>query len=198
MTHKERFYATIERKPVDRPASWLGLPVPDAHKGLFETFGVDSVDALKVEIDDDVYPVELPYHAPDSDAIYAAFGFAKKTRHGEKERTLTAPGFFEDYTDPARVEEFDWPDPARYIDPEACRKVVDEAPENDAVLGVVWSAHFQDACAAFGMETALMTMMTEPDMFRAVIDRITDFYLQANERFYRATEGQLDAVLIGN
>ena len=198
MTHKERFHATIERRPVDRPASWLGLPVPDAHKGLFETFGVNSVDALKVKIDDDVYPVELPYHAPDSDAIYAAFGFAKKTRHGEKERTLTAPGFFEDYTDPARVEEFDWPDPARYIDPEACRKVVDEAPENDAVLGVVWSAHFQDACAAFGMETALMTMMTEPDMFRAVIDRITDFYLQANERFYRATEGRLDAVLIGN
>ena len=25
MTHKERFRATIERKPVDRPASWLGI-----------------------------------------------------------------------------------------------------------------------------------------------------------------------------
>ena len=30
MNRKERFYATIERKPVDRPASWLGLPVAEA------------------------------------------------------------------------------------------------------------------------------------------------------------------------
>ena len=26
--HKERFFATIHHQPVDRPASWLGLPVP--------------------------------------------------------------------------------------------------------------------------------------------------------------------------
>lgn len=198
MTHRERFYATIERRPVDRPASWLGLPVPDAHIGLFDYFGVSSINELKVKIDDDVYPVELPYHAPTSDAIYAAFDFAKKRKRGEKERTLTAPGFFEGCIDPACVDEFDWPDPSKYIDPEACRKVVEDAPDDYAVLGVVWSAHFQDACAAFGMETALVTMMMHPDMFRAVTDRITDFYLQANEIFYRATEGGLDAVLIGN
>jgi len=35
-------------------------------------------------------------------------------------------------------------------------------------------------------------------MFQAVIDRITDFYLKANELFYEATKGYLDAVLIGN
>ena len=67
-----------------------------------------------------------------------------------------------------------------------------------AVMGVVWSAHFQDACSAFGMETALMNMLAEPEMFRAVIDRITEFYLEANEIFYKATAGKLHAVLIGN
>ena len=67
--------------------------MPDAHKGLFDYFGVNSVDALKAQLDDDVYPVELPYHSPTSDAIYAAFNFAKKGKPGEKERTLTAPGF---------------------------------------------------------------------------------------------------------
>ena len=35
-------------------------------------------------------------------------------------------------------------------------------------------------------------------MFKAVIDRILDFYLKANEIFYEATKGRLDAVLIGN
>ncbi len=28
MDHRERFFATINYQPVDRPASWLGLPVP--------------------------------------------------------------------------------------------------------------------------------------------------------------------------
>jgi uroporphyrinogen decarboxylase len=41
-------------------------------------------------------------------------------------------------------------------------------------------------------------MLTDPDMFRAVIDRITDFYLRTNEIFYESTKGILDAVLIGN
>ena len=43
-----------------------------------------------------------------------------------------------------------------------------------------------------------MNMVAEPEMFRAVIDRITQFYLKANGVFYEATRGKLDAVLIGN
>jgi uroporphyrinogen decarboxylase len=48
------------------------------------------------------------------------------------------------------------------------------------------------------METAFMKMLTEPEMFRVVINRIADFYLEANEIFYEATKGKLHAVLIGN
>ncbi|MFW6269676.1 MAG: uroporphyrinogen decarboxylase family protein, partial [Bacillota bacterium] len=47
-------------------------------------------------------------------------------------------------------------------------------------------------------ETALIKMKTEPRMFKAVIDRITKFYLEANEIFYKAAAKKLDAVLIGN
>ncbi|AEE97833.1 uroporphyrinogen decarboxylase family protein [Mahella australiensis] len=195
MDHIERFYATIERRETDRPASWLGLPVPDAYDNLFEYFHVDNMDKLKRVIDDDIYAVEMPYHSPTSNAIYTALDFAKEKL---PDRTLTAPGFFEDYSDPSRIDDFDWPDPSRHIDPEECKRVVDRAPEGYPILGVIWSAHFQDACAAFGMSTALMKMKLEPEMFRAVINRIADFYLEANEIFYDATKGKLHAVLIGN
>lgn len=198
MDHRERFYRTINRECVDRPASWLGLPMPEAHAGLFRHFGVASVDELKRRLDDDIHPVELPYHSPVSNAIYMAFNFARQGQLSEDKRTLTAPGFFADRSDPARVDEFDWPDPEKYIDPAECRAVVGAAPEDYAVLGVVWSANFQDACAAFGMENALLAMMANPEMFQAVLARITDFYLRANEIFYQATRGRLDAVLIGN
>ena len=67
-------------------------------------------------------------------------------------RTLTADGFFancEDLDD-AIAANFPWPDPALYIDPDECRRLVDEAPKDKAVLGMVWACHFQDFCAAFG------------------------------------------------
>ncbi|NDW11407.1 methyltransferase [Bacteroides sp. 214] len=198
MNHIERFYATVERRPVDRPASWLGIPDHAAVPALLSHFGVNNINELKARLNDDIYPVEIPYHSPDSNAIYAAFNFAKGGSHGTDERTLTAPGFFEDYSDPADVERFDWPDPEKYIDPAECARVVSEVPAGYAIMGVSWSAHFQDACAAFGMETALMTMVMNPDMFKAVINRITDFYLRANEIFYKATQGKIHAVLIGN
>lgn len=198
MTSRERFHATVERRPVDRPASWLGIPAAAALPGLFAYFGVDDLPALRRRLGDDVEPVELPYHSDVSDAIYMAFDFTKKGHLVNEERTLNSPGWFEDTTDPAAVESFNWPDPARYIAPAECRAAVAAVPSDRAALGVVWSAHFQDACAAFGMETALMNMLTEPEIFRAVIDRITRFYLEANAIFYEATRGRLDAVLVGN
>lgn len=197
MNPVERFYATIERRPVDKPASWLGLPVPEACERLFTYFHVSDTNQLKQKLADDIYPVEIPYEAPHSNAIYTALNFAKRTSDPDQ-RTLTAPGFFEDYSDPNKVADFDWPDPAKHIDPEQCRQAVEAVPSGYPIMGVLWSAHFQDACSAFGMETALVKMLTDPEMFRAVIDRITKFYLDANEIFYSATKGKLDAILIGN
>lgn len=199
MNHKDRFFATIHHAKVDRPASWLGLPVPSAEPALTKHFGVNSVDDLKKLIDDDIYPIEVPYKYPPSNHIACAFDFAKK-KHDDTpdERTLTAPGFFEDYDDPADVGKFPWPDPSLYLDREESKRRVKSIPEEYVRMGILWSAHFQDACAAFGMEHAMMVMLTNPDMFRAVIDRITNFYLKANEIFYEATKGYLDAILIGN
>ena len=197
MNHKERFYATIERRPVDYPASWLGLPVAEACNDLFDYFRVSDMKALKRILGDDVFPVEAPYRHPPANHIACAFDFAKKDTAYE-DRTLTASGFFENYTDPKKIDEFEWPVPSEHMSYEECGKAIDAIPEDYAIMAMMWSAHFQDACAAFGMETALMKMLTEPEIFRAVIDRITDFYIDANCIFYEAAKGKIDAVLIGN
>jgi len=199
MNHKDRFYSTIHYQPVDRPASWLGLPVPAAEPALMKYFGVTGMDELRTLLDDDIYPIEVPYNDPPSNHIACAFKFSKVNHlDTPDERTLTAPGFFEDYSDVIDIEKFAWPDPALYLDREESKRRVAAAPAGKIKMGILWSAHFQDVCSAFGMEHALMTMLTNPEMFRAVIDRITDFYLKANGIFYESTKGLLDAVLIGN
>ncbi|MGQ1787222.1 MULTISPECIES: uroporphyrinogen decarboxylase family protein [unclassified Saccharicrinis] len=199
MTSKERVYATINREKVDYPASWLGLPVPPALPNLYKHFNVSSIEGLKKSIKDDVWPIEVPYHNAPFNDVGCALQFAKPTSIGtQDERTLTAPGFFQGKTDPAEIDSFDWPNPADYLDIEESKKLVTEVSDDYFKMGIMWSAHFQDTCAAFGMEDALITMMMYPDMFQAVIDKITGFYLELNKMFYEATKGKLDGVLIGN
>jgi len=197
MTHKERFFATIELKDVDYPACWLGDPSKEANVQLMKYFNVDSPAKVKSILGDDIFQVEVPYNHPPSNHIACAFDFSVENDDYE-ERSLTVEGFFANSTSVDDVKKFDWPNPAEHMDPVECEKVVSEAPDDMAVMGMLWSAHFQDACAAFGMENAMMKMILEPEIFQAVIDRIVEFYLDANKIFYEATKGKLDAVLIGN
>lgn len=199
MDSRERFFATIANEPVDRPASWLGLPTPAAVAPLCRHFGVDQLDDLKRKLNDDVWHIEVPYDNPPANDIGCALDFAKTAAEGgQDERTLTAPGFFEDCEDPARIAEFPWPDPADHIRIEAAHALVDRIPADKIRMAFMWSAHFQDSCSAFGMENALITALTEPEIYQAVVDRIVEFHLRSGEVIYEAMKGKVDVVVIGN
>lgn len=198
MTGLERFKATINRQPVDRPAIWLGMPDAASHQALYDYFGVDNIHQLKAKLGDDFHTIEIPYNNEGATAIYAAFDWYGKGDVDSHERTLTSDGCFKDAESIEDLAHFNWPDPAKGIDPAKCRSMAQAAPKDKAVLGVLWSAHFQDTCASFGMETALMNMITNPEIYEAVNRKILDFYLKANEIFYEATKGMVHAVLIGN
>lgn len=198
MNSLERFYATVNREPVDRPAAWLGMPDIFAQPALFKHYGVENFHELKLAVGDDFYAVEVPYESPNASAIYAAFDWYMDGKVDAEERTLTTPGCFAEAEDLEDLEFFQWPDPAEYIDVEECKRRVALAPDDKVCLGMMWSAHFQDTCAAFGMENALMNMIANPEIYEAVDEKIMEFYLKANEIFYEATKGRLNAVLIGN
>ncbi len=199
MNSIERFYATVNREPVDRPAAWLGMPDIFAQPALFEEYGVTNLHDLKLAVGDDFYAVEVPYKSETASAIHAAFDwYMNGSDVDAEERTLTTPGCFEEAEELEDLEFFQWPDPAKYIDVEECKRLVDAAPKDKVVLGIMWSSHFQDTCAAFGMETALMNMIANPEIYEAVNEKIMEFYLKANQIFYEATKHRLQAILIGN
>jgi uroporphyrinogen decarboxylase len=199
MNSIERFFATVNRQPVDRPAAWLGMPTPDALPGLFAYYGVGSLHALKLAVGDDFYAVEVPYQSETASAIYAAFDWYRNGSDVDAEhRTLTTQGCFADAEELEDLDFFDWPDPSKYIDPEECTRRIDLAPKDKVALGMLWCCHFQDFCASFGMETALMNMAANPELIEAVDSHIMDFYLKACRIFFEATRGKLHAVLIGD
>lgn len=201
MNSIERFYATIERRPVDRPACWLGDPTPESVPALCRYFGAADIRELKRICKDDFYALEIPYKSPTCSAIFAAFDWYRDGSNVDTEhRTLTAEGCFARCETLEDIEEvgFEWPDPAFYIDPAECKRLIEEAPKDKAVLGMLWASHFQDVCAAFGMENCLMNMLTEPGIVHYVNDRIVEFYLKAMRIFLDAAEGRVHALLIGN
>ena len=198
MTSRQRFLDTIARKPVDRPACWAGMPDPASLPGLFAHYRAKDMAEFKEKLGDDVFPVEPPYQSPTASAIYAAFDWYCKGNVDAYNRTLTTPGFFAESEDISDVDTFDWPDPSLYMDADEMKRRFSALPRDKAILGMVWSAHFQDTCAAFGMNNCFMNMVDNPELVHAVDDRIVDFYLKANEIFYKAARGRLDCVLIGN
>jgi uroporphyrinogen decarboxylase len=199
MTGKERFYATIERKATDRPAVWMSAPAPSAEKGIYSLYRVDNWHDLQIKAGDDLYAFDIPYDSGYATSIAVAFNWYEKgTNVDPQHRTLTADGCFKDAEELSDLDFFEWPDPALYIDVEECRRRCQRAPRDRATLAQVWSAHFQDTCAAFGMETALMNMVSNPEIYKAVDAKILDFYLKANEIIYEATKGYLDSIIIAN
>ncbi len=198
MNSIERFYATVSRQPVDRPAAWLGMPDIHSQPALFKHYNVNNLHELKLAIGDDFYAVEVPYQSPTASAIYAAFDWYMDGDVDAEDRTLTAPGCFHDAEEIEDLAFFEWPDPEKYIDVEECKRRVDMAPKDKVALGMLWSCHFQDTCAAFGMETALMNMIANPEIYEEVDKKVIDFYLRANEIFLEATKHRLNAILIGN
>ena len=199
MTHKERVLATMNRQKVDHPASWMGMIASESYDSLYKHFNVNSLDGLRKALGDDIYGIDVAYNNPPTNDIGCALNFAKDLGDlNQEERTLSAPGFFEDIRDISLIESFPWPNPAKHIDVEESRRRAQEAPKDYFRMGIIWSAHFQDVCAAFGMSTALMAMYIDTDFFMALVDRILKFHLQAGEIFYEATKGHLDGILIGN
>jgi uroporphyrinogen decarboxylase len=197
MSSIDRFFATIERQKVDRPAAWLGVPHEDSEQGLFAEYGVANLHELKLAVGDDFYASRLPLRL-NGKAVSKVWDWYLDGLTDRKNRTLTADGCFKNCEEIADLSFFKWPDPAECLKAEDCRGMADMVPPGKTGLGLLWSVHFQDTCAAFGLETALMNMVSNPEIVEAVNKKILNFYLGINEIFYRAVKGKFHAVLIGN
>jgi uroporphyrinogen decarboxylase len=193
----ERFYATVAYEDVDRPAAWLGVPDEGAEGGLFAEYGVRDLHELRLAVGDDFYGVRLPYRLNGKPAVRVWDWYLDGVTD-RKDRTLTAPGCFKDCETPGDTAFFKWPDPAKCLSPDDCKALAARIPRGKTALALLWSVHFQDTCAAFGLQTALMNMISNPEVIEAVNEKILNFYLAVNEIFYKSAGDNFHAVLIGN
>jgi uroporphyrinogen decarboxylase len=70
---------------------------------------------------------------------------------------------------------------------EMCERYCDYA----IVIGW-WSNVFSTCCDLFGMQKFLLNMHMNPELTHAVVERITDFFLEVNRRMFDAVGGKAD------
>ena len=97
---------------------------------------------------------------------------------------------------PREVLAHPWPDPA-WFDPEPLLAECEEFRDR-FVIGGFWSAIFGDAYRMLGFERFLLNLALNPPLIKTLIERLTEFYLELNERMFRALKGKLDVFFFGN
>jgi uroporphyrinogen decarboxylase len=66
------------------------------------------------------------------------------------------------------------------------------------IVGGLWSAIHGDSFRMMGFENFLLNIAMDPPLVKALVDRVTEFYLQVNRRYFEAVKGKMDIFFMGN
>jgi uroporphyrinogen decarboxylase len=190
MDSRERLRTIISGKPADRTGFWLGNPHHDTWPIYHAYFGTKTEEELRLKLNDDfrwICPQFFAsgYRHPQGKGFFDL----KKTSHG-------SAGPFAECEDVQEVEAYAWPNP-EYLNFDECLKALDAAGPHYRASGY-WTSFYHNVMDLFGMESYMVKMHTDPEVVRAVTDRVCGFYYEANERFFRQAGDRVDGFFFGN
>jgi uroporphyrinogen decarboxylase len=209
---RERFVAACEHRTPDRPPiDYLYHPTFD--RALREHLALDTeedvLDALGVDFfylpGRDISQNEgfLPYYkGPALDMTEAEricpLGIRWTRGAGDAKFAVDEAlrGPLANAASPGDVLAHSWPTRADF-DFAPLREIA--ASHADRVLvGGLWTGIFGDSYRIFGFQDFLTAMALHPDVIHALVDRMTEMYLDLNDAYFSALNGALDVWFFGN
>lgn len=205
MTGLERFKATMERRPVDRPPVDF-IATPEMEERLVRDLGLPDREALYRRVGSDcrrIGPVLKP-HFPGE---YYAHPFVRETAPGRfidtwgiawQKSVMKAGDVFFDVVDfPLKnasslreLEEYPWPDPEKEWDFSTIHTQAHAHPEL-AVLSST-SAVFDDAWRMVGIDKFMMDLALEPDFIHLLLRKVCDYWLKYARLILENAGGRID------
>ena len=197
MTPKERQLAAIRREPVDRTpvdaiwvynqkeiASYLQIDL----KKVIEYLGFDGRPILLE------YENEFSDRSKHEGAVY----WSTTLFEGDSSQYGTLRKYpLEDATSIKEIEAYQWPDPDKFQYQNA-KKLADRYEDTYALRGPFWMPVFCKACDLFGMEEAMVKMMTEPAVFQAAVEHITDLTFEVYRRYFDLCGDKVEIFCLGD
>ena len=100
------------------------------------------------------------------------------------------------YITPKDILDFPWPKESDFD----FSPLVEEAEKNGnrIIVGGLWTGIFGDSYRMLGFERFLTAMADDPELVQTLVDRMTEMYLELNERYFIQLAGLLDIWFFGN
>lgn len=209
MKSKERVLAAIEHAEPDRvPIDFSAEP--EVLEKLYSHFGHCDYNRLLEELNVDlryIHPREVVYEkdyyvGPEVKVLadgtwYDIWGVGRSPvayKAGVYQQMVFSP--LEGVVSVNKAEEHPWPDPDWYD----CSRVPEQCAryQEYALVGGGWGAVFGDTSRILGMEHFMASLIEAPEVVKAVIRQVEEFYLEVDVRLFEAARGMLDIYYFGN
>ncbi len=193
MTSREKVNKIFSHKGEGLSAMWTGHPNWQTVPIYAEKWGIEpTYEAIFNFLNDDCrwFTADGGYHHPENRPAFDP-SYGTEGRH-----TLSAAGCFADAEEIADIEKYPWPD-ASYCDFTDIYKAIEQFPDKIVFTGM-WSCFFHIIADFFGMENYFIKMYECPEVVEAVTERVVDFYVEANEKFFAGLGDRADVMFFGN
>ena len=195
-TSRQRVLAAFAHQEPDRVPCWCGASTEFWDKAK-ATLGLDD-EGLRLRFRDDFRRV-APKWSPPARAGIAAGG-AGASLFGVHRSGLGC-GLPDSHPLAGatldQVHNYAWPDPA-YIKVDHMRAQALAYEGQYAMMTGPWSRFFHDTADLVGMEQLYYLMYDQPEIVDAIMQHVTDFYVQMAVKSFEALGGAADIWFMGN
>lgn len=193
MNSREKVLQIFNHKGTGEGAMWTGHPSPGFIDKATKEWGIEaSSEAIFTHLNDDCrwFTADSGYKHPEGLAQFdPSYGI------GQRE-TLSADGCFAEAETLADIADYPWPD-AKYCDFTEVYKAIEKFPDKMVFTGL-WSPFFHLVADFFGMENYFIKMYENPMIVEAVTERVVDYFVEANDKFFAGLGDRADTMFFGN
>jgi uroporphyrinogen decarboxylase len=192
MNSREKVYKVISHQK-QYGVFWTGNPDPKTIPVLAKAWGIEpTYDAVYEFLQDDCRWInaDSSYENPEGYSLFdPSIGIGKR-------QTLSAEGCFAYAETLADIESYPWPK-TEYCHFEKLNEQL-EKYQDKMIFSGLWSHFFHIVADFFGMENYFIKMYENPLIVEAVTEKVVDFYVEANEKYFTLIPQKTDIMFFGN
>lgn len=192
MTRRNFIRDLIEGKEVNRCGFWIGNPMQETLDIYKKDFGFDNLEAIEIDLGDDIRWITPHY---ESSTYQHPLGIKMRPWKDLNPHGLSG-GPLSNAMSIADLDKIEWPD-AKYLNFSATINKLQSVGDYYRLSGF-WSPFFHDLTYLLGTEDLLIKMYTVPDLIKEILNRLCNFYYEANELFYQEAGDLIDGMFFGN
>jgi len=198
MDHRQRILAAIRHQPADRIPTDMWA-TPEVTRKLFDHFAVDNVVALYDKLDiDGIMGIAPPYIGPpckrNGDYWENEWGMGYRNQAygtGEYGEQVHFP--LQHMTTLEEIEAYPWPSPDWY-DYSQLPRLAAQYAGRAVMCGYTAVFYFHNQLR--GLEQSLMDPLMYPELTRAIVQRLSDFFFEYHRRCFEAAPGLIDVAQV--